>query len=389
MTRRLGVVGTVLYPAELDPRSGDVRTWSGIGCHFDSVAVIAQTAGRRPRRELVGNVVYILLPQFPRPLDFVGFPFGAFLVAVTLYAKGFRTWTFSDPLRSGLVFLAMRLFPKTHLVVQVQGQLLNMPSNRFGKANALVERFSRFVVRRADVVRVVSRQIEADAVAAGVSPGRIAFVPSRCDTEIFDPRRWSEAGRSLREALPGDPDSPLVGFLGSLNASKGVDTLIAACAKVAESRPLRLVIAGDGPLRSQLDDLASKAGLAVTLLGRLAGDEVPRFLAAVDLLAVPSNDEGLPRVVLEAMAMELPVVASRVGGIPEAIQDSDTGLLTEPGDATALADAIDRVLGDPRLAARLGSAGRRCVVREFEARSGWDRFASLHGGVDARPSPNR
>jgi glycosyltransferase involved in cell wall biosynthesis len=384
MSRRLGVVGTVVYPARLDPTSGDVQTWSKVGDEFDDVTVIAQTAGLRPRLERVGNVVYILLPRLPRPVDFFAFPFGATAIALASYARGVRTWGFSDPLRSGVVCLALRVLTRARLVVHVQGQLLRMPSARFGRATPLVEEWARFVIRRADTVRAVSRDIAREAEAAGVDSTRIVVVPSRCDTRFFDPDRWRSAGEAMRASLPGDPASAVVGFLGALNASKGLDVLVNACTTVARARPMRVAVAGAGPLRQKLADVAADGVPPVVLLGHLSPTDVPAFLAAIDVLAVPSYDEGLPRAVLEAMAMGVPVVASDVGGIPDAVQDGITGLLVPPGDAEALASALIRVLDDRDFAIRLGTTGRRRVLEEFDAHSGWRRLAAVHG---VTPSP--
>jgi glycosyltransferase involved in cell wall biosynthesis len=383
MSSRLGVVGTTVYPAVLDPTAGDARTWSALGAYFDEITVIARTAGLRPRLERIGNAKYILLPQLPRAVDLFAFPIEATLIAGFGYARGIRTWSFSDPLRTGLVCLAMRLLPHSHLVVHLQGQLLRMPSDRFGKATPIVGRLSRFVARRADVVRVVSAQIAGDAITVGVPPERIALVRSRCDTEFFDPERWHAAGRTWRASFPGEATSPVVGFLGSFNASKGLDVLIAACANLARRRSLRLVLAGDGPLLPTLERAASLGEPPTTLLGRISSSHVPSFLSAIDVLAAPSHDEGLPRAVLEAMAMQIPVVASSVGGIPEAVEDGISGLLIPPGDPPALAMAIKRILEDNTLASRLGEAGRRRVLDEFDARSGWRRLAAIHA-PDAR-----
>jgi glycosyltransferase involved in cell wall biosynthesis len=383
---RLGVVGSVVYPAVLDPRSGDVKTWAKVGAHFDDIVVIAQTAGLRPRFERVGNVTYILLPRLPRLLDLFAFPLGATVAASALYGRGIRTWSFSDPLRSGIVCLALRLLPGTHLVLHIQGQLLRMPSDRFGRATPLVERLSRLVAKRADVVRVVSSQIASDAVAAGVPAARIAVVKSRCDTELFDPGRWRQAGKRLRASFPGDPTAPVVGFLGSLNGSKGLDVLDAACARLARERAFRLVVAGDGPLRSIVEQMATRRSPPTTLLGRIPSSDVPRFISAVDVLVVPSHDEGMPRAVLEAMAMEVPVVASMAGGIPEAVEDGVSGLLVPTADPAALATAIAQILGDDALAVRIGQAGRQRVLDEFDARRGWNRLAGIHraGAAAAR-----
>jgi glycosyltransferase involved in cell wall biosynthesis len=372
------VVGTVVYPITMDRTSGDVRTWLEVGRYFDGVTVIAQTDGWLPRRHRVDNVLYVLIPRLPRPLDLPAFPLAATAIAFAAYKRGVRTWSFSDPLRPGLVFLAMRRLPGVRLIVHLQGQLLRMPSRRFGRATPAVEAMSRFVARRADVVRVVSSQIAREAAAAGIPADRIVLVPSRCDTELFDPARWQGQGKEIRSRLPGEPDAPVIGFLGSLNKSKGIETLVAASSTLADKRPARLAVAGDGPLRDDLVAAAEQANMPIAVLGRIAAAEVPGFLAAIDVLAVPSCDEGLPRVVLEAMAMRVPVVASAVGGIPEAVEDGRTGLLVPPGDHHALTTALERVLSDETLASQLGAAGRQLVCAEFEARLGWQDLAELH-----------
>jgi glycosyltransferase involved in cell wall biosynthesis len=367
---------------------GDVPTWSGVAEYFDDVAVIAQREGLVPRRHRIGKVQYVLIPRFPRPVDVLVFPIGAALTAFAFYVRGVRTWSASDPLRSGLVGLAIRSLPGVRLVAQVQGQLLQMPSDRFGRATRLVEGVSRFVVRRADAVRVVSREIADCALAAGVQPERIFVVRSRCDTRLFDPDRWKAAGDEVRADLPGDPVAPVLGFVGTLNASKGIDLLVEAANDLAERRPLRLAIAGDGPLRTKLDAASTHGALSIAFLGRIPADEVPGFLAAIDVLAVPSYDEGLPRVVLEAMAMGVPVVASSVGGIPEAVENGVTGILVPPGESASLAAALAKVFKDEKLASRLGEAGRRRVLEEFDARAGLREFAALHGSAEAtRPLP--
>jgi glycosyltransferase involved in cell wall biosynthesis len=383
MSRRLGVVGTVIYPVGMDRTSGDVRTWSEVGRYFDDITVVAQTDTSLPRWHRVDNVVYILIPRLPRPLDIPVFPLAATVIAFAAYRRGVRTWSFSDPLRPGLVCLAMRRLPGVRLIVHLQGQLLRMPSRRFGRATLAVQALSRFVARQADTVRVVSRDIEREAVAAGVAPERIVLVPSRCDTQLFDPDRWRERGEEIRSRLPGDPGAPVIGFLGSLNASKGLETLIAASSTLGGKLAARVAVAGDGPLRNELAAAAERTDLTIAVLGRISTSDAPAFLAAVDVLAVPSYDEGLPRVVLEAMAMRVPVVASKVGGIPEAVQDGRTGLLVPPGDQGALATALERVLSDEALASRLGTAGRERVRAEFEARSGWRALAEVHAANGA------
>jgi glycosyltransferase involved in cell wall biosynthesis len=173
-------------------------------------------------------------------------------------------------------------------------------------------------------------------------------------------------------------------------SKKGFEVLIDAALALRATLPqLRLVIAGDGDLRADLERRAAPLGTRV-LLGNQAQDEIGRLAAAADVVAVPSvhdeagNVDGLPNVALEALATGTPVVASRVGGLPQAIEDGVTGLLVPEQDARALADALGRLLRDRPLARRLGTSAREAVTRRF----GWphvaERLETIYDAVATR-----
>lgn len=178
-----------------------------------------------------------------------------------------------------------------------------------------------------------------------------------------------------RLGYPGKPvPGPVIGTVARLHPVKGLGYLILAFAEVLRAFPqAHLIIIGGGGsgvealeearLRRQVEELG--LGGAVTFAGYR--NDVPRWLAGMDVFVLPSLMEGLGLVLLEAMALEKPVVATRVGGIPEIVEDEKSGLLVPPADAGALATAIRRVLADPRLARRLGQAGYRRVVAQFSA----------------------
>jgi glycosyltransferase involved in cell wall biosynthesis len=143
---------------------------------------------------------------------------------------------------------------------------------------------------------------------------------------------------------------------------------------------LRTLIAGDGPLRERLEARASAFHLLESGRVRFLGhrDDVPRLLAAADLLVLPSRFEGLPNVVLEAMRFRKPVVATRAPGTAEVVVDQETGLLVPVGDRRVLAEAIRGVIENPDLARALGEGGRRRVEREYNLRVMVDRYAALY-----------
>ena len=172
------------------------------------------------------------------------------------------------------------------------------------------------------------------------------------------------ADPALRAELLRDRPDYLIFTPARLHPQKGHAILLAAAALVPEAT---FVLAGDGPLRAELEQQARTLGIADRCVFLGYRPDVPALLAAADLVVLPSLYEGLPVSVLEAMAARRPVVATAIGGTDEAITDGETGLLVPAGDATALAAAIQQVRSDPALAGRLAAAGRRRVEREFSA----------------------
>src|SRR5207253_2817279 len=177
-------------------------------------------------------------------------------------------------------------------------------------------------------------------------------------------RRTDVADAKRRAGLPAG--RLVVAAVGRLSAEKGFDLLIRAAHRLlCAGRDLELRIAGDGDAELQLQSLIAELGVAdrVRLLG-YQSDPRPLYEAA-DVFALSSLREGLPNVVLEAMALEVPVVATRVAGVPRLIVSERNGLLVEPSRPETLAKALARLLQSPELRARFQAAGRLTVQRRF------------------------
>jgi glycosyltransferase involved in cell wall biosynthesis len=233
-------------------------------------------------------------------------------------------------------------------------------------------------VRRAVAISsAVARQL----VAGGVPESMVRVVHSAVDPDALHPQRSRQATRAA-EGL--DPAAPLLLAAAALVRRKGLDVLIEALARL-RGRGLEpaLWIAGEGPERARLERLARAHELSARL--RFLGQrrDVPDLLCACDALVLPSRREGLGVAALEAMALARPVVASRAGGLREAVDHERTGLLVPPGDPEALADALARLLGDPELRRRLGEAGPRWVAREFSLARMVDAYEGLYCQVVA------
>jgi glycosyltransferase involved in cell wall biosynthesis len=233
----------------------------------------------------------------------------------------------------------------------------------------------RLLARFTDRVVGNSQAVVEFYRSAGIPGNRLAMIPSGIGDE--EPPAIDAAEVRAELGLPRD--APVALFAGRLAAQKGVADLVAALDLLQHVRPdLRTLIVGDGPLRADLEETAQAFRLngLVRFLGHR--DDVPRLLAAADLLVLPSLYEGLPNVVLEAMRFAKPVVATAAPGTTEVVADGSTGLLVPCHDPPALAQAIRRVLEDQGLACRLGAEGRARVESEFRADQMVAHFAELY-----------
>lgn len=189
------------------------------------------------------------------------------------------------------------------------------------------------------------------------------------DTQVFAPRDGGPAGE-------GSGAGTLhVLSIGTLHEVKGQRYLLDACAALRDRGvDVTCVMVGDGPDRSMLEQRRGELGLdgVVELVGRRTREQIAEHVAAADVLVAPSvptaggKREGIPVVLMEGMSAGLPVVSSRLSGIPELVDDGVNGLLTEPFDSAAIADALQRLASDPELRRRLGRAARATVMADFD-----------------------
>ncbi len=177
------------------------------------------------------------------------------------------------------------------------------------------------------------------------------------DTQRFAP---AENKERVRQQLGWPAKGIVATYVGGLVETKGINELAAAAEPLLRKYPdFRLACVGDGPSRERISDLRQRLGRqdAVVLPGRVAPDEVPRFLQASDFLVLPSHSEGMPQALLEAMNCGLAVVATRVGGVPEAVVDGETGLLVEARNVEQLRAALERMITDERFRIMAGQKG--------------------------------
>lgn len=205
------------------------------------------------------------------------------------------------------------------------------------------------------------------------------------DADRFAPR--ADAGAA--GALPFDASCIVIGTVGRVQDVKDHATLLAAFVLLRERLPelrqrLRLAIVGDGPLLAALRAQAAAAGVQQQVWLPGARTDIPDILRGLTVFAMSSIAEGTPGSALEAMASALPVVGTRVGGIPEVIEDGVTGCVVPPSDAPAMAAALERYVRDPALAARHGAAGRDRVLRKYNMTAMVAAYQSLYDDLCER-----
>jgi glycosyltransferase involved in cell wall biosynthesis len=242
----------------------------------------------------------------------------------------------------------------------------------------------RWCLPRYEQVLCVSSDLYEAAVAFGVPRQRCVLVENGIDTDEYR-RRRSLAEAKRRFGVP--PDRLVVGAVGRLSEEKGFDLLIRAVDQLQrDGLDVELWVAGAGDRRGELEALSASLGCAerVRLLG-YRGDTIELF-QAMDVFALSSLREGLPNVLLEAMALEVPVVSTRIAGIPRLVRHGENGLFIEPGSVTELVGALSRLLRDAGLRARLAAAGRRTVTADFSFASRMDKVRRLYDGLLGRAS---
>jgi glycosyltransferase involved in cell wall biosynthesis len=288
-----------------------------------------------------------------------------------------RIWHGHDYKSNALGLLLRPLWPM-RLVTTVHGWVKQT------SRTPLYYAIDRFCLKRYDKVICVSEDLYRDCLGCGVPARRCVLIENGIDTVEYA-RRWQAAQARQRLGIPAG--RLVVAAVGRLSAEKGFDLLIRSADRLlAGGLDLELLIAGEGDQETELRALIGSLGRGERI--RLLGywPDTREVYEAADVFALSSLREGLPNVVLEAMAMGVPVVATRIAGVPRVVRDGENGLLVAPGDGEALTRALARVLADPGLRGRLGEASRRTIEAGYSFEARMEKVRALYDSMLNRPS---
>lgn len=221
----------------------------------------------------------------------------------------------------------------------------------------------RKVLKNFDVVVPVSNSIGTLLHQRGIPRENMRVISNGVDIDLF-----SKACPNFR-AESGAGNRPIVGMIGRLVTAKGPDIFLKAATGVLRDFPEAIfVLVGDGPDRERLEKVAKSLAVGASVIFAGRRDDMPSIYASLDVMVLPSLTEGMPMVILEAMAAAKAIIATRVGGIPSLVVPEKTGILVQPGDSDELRIAIARLLADPGLRTQLGDAAQMLARERYTSR---------------------
>jgi len=282
--------------------------------------------------------------------------------------------------KTNVLGLLLRSFYPMRLVTTVHGWV------RHTSRTPVYYRIDKSCLPRYERVICVSHDLYRACRSLGVSRRRLVLLENGIDLGSYT---RTHTLVEAKQRLGFDPTRPLVGAVGRLSAEKGFDLLIEAVARLrSEGLSLQLVIVGEGEEQPRLQAMMQKWGFGVD--GRLAGFQPdPRpFYEAMDLFVLSSLREGLPNVLLEAMALRVPCVATAVAGVPRVLEDGINGRVVPPGSVSALQAGIHELLSNPARRETLAAAAYQTVANQFSFAQRMERLARLYDNLLRGLSPD-
>jgi len=392
-------IGKHKYPKDIFSNEQDMKTWRSLSVYFDKLFVIAQSPDFFFHGARENNIKIYLVPNI---LGYIGFIAGAAKLGFYLKLKySIDVFDASEIAGGGMAVTILKFLTGKPTVIEVQGEIFRKAeydknfSAQGGPASGwksrLLQRIGRCAMKRTARVRVISHAIFNQVREQGIQESKIRLVSLRVDLNLFNPLLIYEINSF------GDKMGIIkIGYLGRLVDGKGLEDLLLAITNLPDGKAIedprqsrdksqisnpnfKLLIFGTGPLEMKLKKLAKDLNIneKIEWRGFISYGKVPQALSEIDIFIYPSWHEGFGRSIMEAMAMGKAVVATRVGGIPDLINNGENGFLVEPHNPEMLALKIKELIKNKDLREKFGKSGREWVSKNFEWNDGIKKFAQL------------
>jgi len=300
---------------------------------------------------------------------------------VTVVRKRLYAWAYFPFLLKHIIFLLFKKYDLVHAHYGFHSALVAAIVKRrpllitFHGSDALIEplrnrlysRLQRFVVSRSDHIIAVSSEVRNVLISQlHAEPAKISIISCGVDTSVFSPIDKIDVRRKLKI----DEGEKVVLFIGQLRYGKGVD-IISECAR--RMPDVTFLLIGTGPLRINTKNCRS--------VGIYPNIQIPTWINAADIFILPSRSEGTPVVLLEALSCGIPVVASKVGGIPDVVREGETGYLVEPEDVDMFEKRLRELLENPEKRRKMGQQGRKDMIENYDSRKIANRIKMIYEKV--------
>ena len=381
LNNNICLISRSAYPHPIGRHTQNMKTFEGWMRFWKNIVIVSQSRSKKIQTSQHKNIYGILLPLITNKyLNVIYFTFVGFFEIKQLNKKyNFEVFQASDAGGAILALIVSKLYRKK-FIFEIQGDIFDYPSQVGGKIHSsLVKFISKIIAKKADYIRIVSPFLFEPLDKLNINREKIFLVPPRCDSKLFSKQNVSA---EKPEVFKKNQYNLL--FVGNLLIAKGVDILLEAFALIAkEKSSIAMVFVGDGDEKERLTARSKELGISdkVIFLGRVEYNSIPTLMNYADLLVLPSIEEGVGRVLLEAMSMHLPIIASNVGGIPLVIDDKKDGLLFEVGEIGALKEKVLFLLNDPTFSKDMAKVAHQKFLENYEYEISMKKFIDMYQSI--------
>ena len=377
-------VSNGVMPIDIKEHKQNYDTYLGLLTYFDELHIVCRADFDQIIQE---NNIYIHHVKVPSSgiLRYLFSIVKMFFKVLEINKKyNISVLNASEPTTGGLVCSLSRNFIKKPFLLEVQGEMTNISASTVGVIKAKAMKYlTLFSAKKSTHIRVVSDIIKKQLIQNGFLKEKISIVYPRIKLDDFDISKYKNTKTLIHQKYNIEEEKRIFLFVGRLVIFKGLKYLLEAISKI-QNENIFFLIAGGGELRKELELQAKSLNILdkVQFIGDISYKDVPYLMSGSDYFIVPSVDEGFGRVVIEAMAMKLPVLASRIGGIKDIIEDSKNGFFFESKNPNDMVKVVRKVLNlSEKELKKVVESGYEKVRSNYEFRMGIVKYIEVYRNI--------